>query len=183
MLNLVEQISIPKCKIIIDESALRSLTSILSKYNLNYKPSRDYYGFTNKYLEVYVSKSGIITLSLLSLPKDTQKAITILDQMDQKIYSIILDGKCEIYKEIFVLENREVRIGELIDKKSHKEGLKSMVIEIASGIRIRLSRYENQFIISFKNYKDVNDLKEIYDSFFNGIELTNIIQIKSDIAF
>lgn len=182
MLNLVEQISKPKDKIIIEDYMLRSLIVKFAKYNLHYKSSTNYYSFTNKYLEVYLSKYGNATLSLLSLPDDTERAITILGQLDWEIYSTILNRRCEIYKEMFILENRDVPIEDFIDMNSYTNEIKSMILEMASGIRIRLSKYENQFIISFRNYKDINDLKFMYYSLSNGVRLRNIVQTKLDVS-
>ena len=79
--NLIDYVVIPKEEVNVSTSQISSIKAFLK--NFNFHTSRDWYNFVDKDedIEIGISKTGIVTITLRIYPEETEKAIVLLDKI------------------------------------------------------------------------------------------------------
>ncbi len=178
--NLIDSVAIPKEEVNVSTSQILSIKAFLKKFNFH--KSRDWYNFVDQDedIEIDISKTGIVTITLRIYPEDTEKAISLLDKISKKIRSFI--SYKEFSVEISILEKRKFDMKQLIGKEIDLKEFRSMNFKVAPEIKIRISSHDEEHIISFRESKDVNRLLNIYSFILNGKELRDLIPMDVDVT-
>lgn len=178
--NLIDYVVIPKEEVNVSTSQISSIKAFLK--NFNFHTSRDWYNFVDKDedIEIGISKTGIVTITIRIYPEETEKAIVLLDKISKKICSFISDKEFSI--EISILEKRKIDIYHFIGKEIDIKGFRSMNFKVAPEIKMRISSRDEEHIISFRESKDVNGLLDIYSFILNGKELRDLIPMDVDVT-
>ena len=178
--NLIDYVAIPNEEVDVTTSQISPIKVFLRDFDFHIY--RDWYVFIDKDedIEISVSKTGIVAITLRISPEYTEKAIALLDKISKKIYSFISDKEFSI--EISILEKRKFDIKQFIDNKVDLKEFRSMNFKVAPEIKIRISSHDEEHIISFRESKDVNRLLDIYSFILNGKELRDLIPMDVDVT-
>ena len=178
--NLIDYVSIPKKEINVERSQISSIKAFLKDFNFH--TSREWYNFIDKDedIEISVSKTGIVAITLRISPEDTEKSISLLDKISKKIRSVISDKDFSI--EISILEKRKIDMKQFIGKEIDIKEFRSMNFKVAPEIKMRISSSDEEHIISFRDSKDVNRVLNIYSLILNGKELRDLTHTGADVT-
>ncbi|MEA2074400.1 MAG: hypothetical protein U9O85_01495 [Euryarchaeota archaeon] len=178
--NLIDYVAIPKKEINVEQSQILSIKAFLKGFNFH--KSRDWYNFINEdeNIEISISKTGIVAITLRIYPEDTEKAISLLDKISKKICSFISDKDFSI--EISILEKRKIDMKYFIDKEIDIKEFRSMNFKVSPEIKMRISSRDEEHIISFRESKEVNRLLNIYSLILNGKELRELTPTEVDVT-
>ena len=178
--NLIDYVSIPKKEINVDLSQITSIKAFLKDFNFH--TSREWYNFTDKDedIEISVSKTGIVAITLRISPEDTEKAIALLDKISKKICSFISDKDFSV--EISILETRKIDMKQFIGKEIDIKEFRSMNFKVSPEVKMRISSRDEEHIISFRDSKDISRLLNIYSSILKGKELRELTPIEVDVT-
>ena len=178
--NLIDYVAMPKEEVDVSISQISSIKAFLKDFNFH--TSRDWYNFIDKNedIEISTSKTGIVAITLKIYPEDTEKAISLLDKISKKIYSFISDKEFSI--EISILEKRKIDIKEFIGEEIDIKEFKSMNFKVAPEIKMRISKNDEEHIISFRDSKDVSRVLNIYSLIVNGKELSDLTPGEADVT-
>ncbi|MGB7002570.1 MAG: hypothetical protein WBE22_11315 [Halobacteriota archaeon] len=168
--NLIDYVAMPKKEINVELSQIPSIKAFFKDFNFH--TSRDWYNFVDEDIEISISKTGIVAITLRIYPEDTEKAISLLDKISKKIRSFISDKEFSI--EISILEKRKIDIKQFIGKETDVKEFRSMSFKVAPEIKMRISSCEEEHIISFRDGKDISRLLNIYSFILNGKELRDL---------
>ena len=178
--NLVDYVTVPKEEIDLNVSQIASIKTFLKDFNVQIL--KDWYNFVDvdEDLEISISKMGIVAITLRIYPEETQKAIALLDKISKKIGSHISDKDFSI--NLSILEKRKIDLKQLIGKEIDAKEFRSINFKIAPEIRMKISRFDDEHVISFRDIKDVNRPLDIYSSILNGKELRDLITTEVDVT-
>jgi predicted RNA-binding protein YlqC (UPF0109 family) len=178
--NLIDYVAIPKKEINVEWSQILSIKAFLKGFNFH--KSRDWYNFIDKDedIEISVSKTGIVAITLRIYPEDTEKAIALLDKISKKIRSFISYKEFSI--EISILEKRKFDMKQFIGKEIDMNKFRSMNFKVAPEIKMRISSRDEEHIISFRESRDISRLLNIYSFILNGKELRDLTPTEVDVT-
>jgi len=178
--NLVDYVAVPKEEINLNVSQMTTIKTFLK--DLNAQILKDWYNFVDadEDIEISISKMGIVAITLRIDPEETQKAIALLDKISKKIGSHISDKDFSI--NLSILEKRKIDLKQLIGKEIDVKEFRSMNFKIAPEIKTKISRFDEEHVISFRDIKDVNRPLDIYSSILNGKELRDLIPTEVDVT-
>ena len=178
--NLIDYVAMPKKEINVELSQIPSIKAFFEDFNFH--TSRDWYNFVDEDedIEISISKTGIVAITLRIYPEDTEKAISLLDKIAKKICSFISDKEFSI--EISILEKRKIDIKQFIGKETDVKEFTSMSFKLAPEIKMRISSREDEHIISFRDGKDISRLLNIYSFILNGKELRDLTHTGADVT-
>ena len=178
--NIVEYVAVPKEEIDLNVSQITTIKTFLK--DLNVQILKDWYNFVDadEDIEISISKMGIVAITLRIYPKETEKAIALLDKISKKIVSHISDKDFSI--NLSILEKRKIDLKQLIGKEIDVKEFRSMNFKIAPEIKTKISRFDEEHVISFRDIKDVNRPLDIYSSILNGKELRDLIPSEVDVT-
>jgi hypothetical protein len=178
--NLIDYVAIPNEEVDVSTSQISSIKVFLRDFDFHI--SMYWYNFIDKDedIEISISKTGIVAITLRIYPEDTEKAIALLDKISKKICSFISDKEFSI--EIAILEKRKFDIKQLIGNEIDKKEFRSMNFKVAPEIKIRISSHDEEHIISFRDSKDVNTVLNIYSLILNGKELRDLTHTGADVT-
>jgi predicted RNA-binding protein YlqC (UPF0109 family) len=178
--NLIDSVAIPKEEVNVSTSQISSIKAFLKKFNFH--TSRDWYNFIDKDedIEISISKTGIVAITLRIYPEDTEKAISLLDKISKKIRSFISYKEFSI--EVSILENRKINMKQFIGKEIDIKEFRSMNFKVAPEIKMRISKSDEEHIISFRDSKDVYRVLNIYSSILNGKELRDLTHTGANVT-
>ena len=170
--NIVDYVAVPKEEIDLNVSQITTIKTFLK--DLNVQILKDWYNFVDadEDIEISISKMGIVAITLRIYPEETEKAIALLDKISKKIVSHISDKDFSI--DLSILEKRKIDLKQLIGKEIDANKFRSMNFKIAPEIKIKISRFDEEHIIAFRDIKDVNRPLNIYSSILNGKEVKNL---------
>lgn len=177
--NLIDYVAIPKKEINVELSQIPSIKAFLKDFNFH--TSRDWYNFIDKDedIEISISKTGIVAITLRIYLEDTEKAIALLDKISKKICSFISDKEFSI--ETSILEKRKIDMKQFIGKEIDIKEFRSMSFKVAPEIKMRISKSDEEHIISFRDSNDINRLLNIYSSILTGKELRDLTHTGAEV--
>ena len=178
--NIIDYVAIPTEEVNVSTSQISSIKEFLRDFDFH--TSRDWHNFVDKDedIEISISKTGIVAITLRIYPEETEKAIALLDIIAKKICSLISNKEFSIKSSI--LEKRKIDIEPFIGKEIDINELKSMNFKVAPEIEMRISNRDGEHIISFKDIKDANRLLNIYSFILNGKELRDLTPMDVDVT-
>lgn len=178
--NLIDYVAIPTKEINVEWSQILSIKAFLKDFNFH--TSRDWYNFINEdgNIEISISKTGIVAITLRIYPEDTEKTIALLDKISKKICSFISDKDVSI--EISILEKRKIDMKQFIGKEIDINEFRSMNFKVAPEIKMRISSRDEEHIISFRDSKGISRLLNIYSLILNGKELRDLTPMEVDVT-
>lgn len=177
--NIIDYVAIPKEEVSIELSQLSSIKAFLKDFNFH--TSQDWHNFIDKDedIEISVSKKGIVAITLRIYPEDTEKAIVPLDKISKKIRSFISYKEFSI--ETSILEKRKIDMKQFIGKEIDIKEFRSMSFTVAPEIKMRISKSDEEHIISFRDSNDINRLLNIYSSILTGKELKDLTHTGAEV--
>ena len=178
--NLIDYVAIPNEEIDVSTSQISSIKVFLRDFNFHI--SRDWYNFIDgdEDIEISISRTGIVAITLRIYPEDTEKVIAFLDKILKKICSFISDKDFSI--EISILEKQKIDMKQFIGKDIDIKEFRSMNLKAAPEIKMRISSHDEEHIISFRDSKDVNRVLNIYSLISNGKALSDLTHTGADVT-
>ena len=177
--NLIDYVAIPKKELDIMQSQISPIKEFLK--DLSFRTPKDWYTFTDAEddIEISVSKTGIVTVTVMVYPEDTEKTIILLDKILKKICLYISDEEFAV--EISILEKQKLDVERFIGKEIDLEGFRSINFKIAPETKMRISKSNDEHIISIRNSKEINRFLDIYSSVLSGKELKDLNPTEVDV--
>lgn len=170
--NLIDCVAIPKRELDIGQSQISSIKEFFK--DLSFNISSDWYNFidADDYIEIGVSKTGIVTVTVMVYPEDTEKTVILLGKILKKICSYISDEEFAV--EISILERQKLDVKQFIGEEIDLEGFRSINFKVAPETKMRISKSNDEHVISIRNNKEINRFLDIYSSVLSGKELKDL---------
>ena len=170
--NLIDYVAIPKKELDIGQSRISSIKEFLK--DLSFHISKNWYNFIDEDddIEIGISKTGIVSVTVMVYPEDTEKTIILLDEILKKICLYISDEEFAV--EISILEKQKLDVKRFIGKEIDLEEFRSINFKVAPETKMRVSKSNNEHIISIRDGKDINRFLDIYSYILSGKELKDL---------
>jgi|GEM_PF-6517115 len=177
--STIDFIVTPKSKSDLNLSKIHSVRELLKIYNLDHKIVYDQHVFTNEHFEIYISSKGTIMCSLVVGPENTRQGISALNDISNKIVSIISENIYDIYREVFILDHHSLLLEKFLSDRNDFDEITSVSFETECGAKIAINRGRGRNVLSFLNFKHVEDIISAYSSIIQGIKIEGLTRYEA----
>lgn len=178
--NTIDFVAYPNNEVDLSLNQLPLVKKFLKNFTCH--TSRGWYLFndTNEEIEISLSGSGIVYLTVRIFPEYTERVINLLSKISKKICAIISEE--EFTNEVFILETRRIDFRETVGEPIRNRNVKSINFEGIAGIKTKIIYEDEIQLVSLRNIKDITKIPNIYHSILNGKISEDIKPTEADVT-